>query len=162
MANQLINDSLKLALCEQISHEKYNSNLYMYICGILRGRGLDNLSKHFEEQHKEEFEHSLEFFNLLTDLNADVIIPEIDEISMPLETIGAIADAYLKREIATTESIDAIKKLAIEQNNPVVEEKMRYMLVKQQAEYEEATTFADRASLLSEWWQAAIWDASIG
>lgn len=158
----LMSDNLRNALCQQISHEKYNSNLYMYICGFLRNKGLDNLAKHFEEQHNEEFEHSIEFFNLLTDLNADVIIPEIDEIDFPIAVIHDIAMVYLDREILTTTSINEIKKMAISEDCPVVEEKMRDMISKQQVEYEEATSFMDKAMLFPEWWMCGLWNESMG
>jgi ferritin len=159
---KLIGDTLRNSLIEQIGHEKYNANLYMYICGFLRSKGLDNLSKHFLEQHEEETVHSLEFFNLLTDLNADVTIPEIDGIQLPFENIIDVATAYLNREILTTDSISEILKLSIQDNNPVVEQKCREMITKQQKEYEEATTFLDRATLMPEWWQCVIWDATGG
>lgn len=158
----LISENLANAICEQIGFEKYNSHLYLYICGYLKNKGLDNIAKHFEGQHKEEFEHSLMFFNLLTDLNADVFVPEVDEVSMPFNTILDIAKVYLDREISTTSSINELKKLAMSEDNPVVEEKMRDMIRIQQNEYEEATTFMDKATLLSEWWQVAIWNESIG
>lgn len=158
----LMNDSLRDAICEQISHEKYNANLYLCICGLLRNKGFDNLAKHFLEQHEEETEHSLEFFNLLTDLNTYVYIPEIDEIKVSFESIIGIASAYLDREILTTNSIDEIKKLAIQDNSPVVEEKMREMITKQQKEYEEAATFQDNAILCGDdWWKVKIWNDSL-
>jgi ferritin len=158
----LMNDSLKDAICEQIGHEKYNANLYLYICGFLKNKGLDNISKHFLEQHEEETGHSLEFFNLLTDLNTDIYIPEIAEIKMPFDSIIGIASAYLDREILTTNSIDEIKRLAIQGNNPVVEEKMREMISKQQKEYEEATSFQDNALLCGDdWWKVKVWNDSL-
>ena len=158
----LISETLKDALCEQISHEKYNANLYMYMCGFLRNKGFDNLSKHFLEQHQEETEHSLEFFNLLTDLNAEVHIPEIDSVQISFENIGSLADAYLKREVLTTTSIQEILRLAIEDNSPVVEQKMREMISKQQKEYEEATTFLDNALLCGDdWFKVKLWSDSI-
>lgn len=158
----LISETLRNAICEQIAHEKYNSHLYLYMCGFLRNKGLDNLAKIFEAQHAEESEHSLEFFNLLTDLNADVVIPEVDGVSMPFDSIVDIANLYLAREFLTTASINELKVLAISEPNPVVEEKMREMITKQQHEYAEATSFLDKATLLREWWQCALWDASLG
>jgi bacterioferritin B len=158
----LINDSLKSALCEQIGHEFYNANLYLYMCAFLRNKGLDNLAKHFEGQHEEETGHGKEFVSLLTDLNADVFIPEIDEINTQFASIVGLAQLYLEREFLTTTSIGEILKLAIQDNNYVVEQKMREMIAKQQKEYEEATTFLDRATLMPEWWQVALWDASGG
>jgi len=158
----LISELLRDSICQQIGHEKYNSNLYMHMCGFLRNKGLDNIAKHFEGQHLEEFEHSIEFFNLLTDLDADVFIPEVDEITGGYSSILELANAYLNREILTTESINAIKNFAIGEGNPIVEEKMREMIAKQQVEYAEATLFVDRAILMPEWWQCALWDVSLG
>lgn len=159
---ELMSMNLCSAICEQIGHEKYNANLYLYICGFLRNKGLDNIAKLFEKQHEEETDHSLEFFNLLTDLNAPVTIPEIDDIAMPITGIMDIAVLYLNREVLTTASINEIKKMAILEDNPVVEEKMREMISKQQVEYEEATSFMDKASLMPEWWMWAIYNGTLG
>ena len=160
---QLISDSLKAAINEQVGHEIYNANLYLFMSAFLKNKGLDNLAKHFEGQHEEEIGHAKEFVNLLTDLNTDVIIPEIDGVQIPFNNIVDLATAYLNREILTTTSIDEIKKLSIQSNNPVVEEKMREMITKQQKEYEEATTFLDNAILCGEdWWKVKVWSDSIG
>ena len=158
----LINESLRNALNEQIGHEFYNANLYLYMCAFLRNKGLDNLAKHFEGQHEEETGHGKEFVSLLTDLNADVFIPEIEEINTEIVSIVDLAQIYLKREILTTTSIGEILKLAIQDNNYVVEQKMRDMIAKQQKEYEEATTFLDKATLMPEWYMVALWDAAGG
>lgn len=159
----LMSDNLKDAICQQIGHEVHNANLYLYICGFLKNKGLDNLAKHFEGQHAEETAHAKEFFNLLTDLNTDIIIPKIDEMNMPLDNIKTIAKIYLDREILTTKSIDEIKNMALQENCPVVEEKMREMISKQQHEYEEATTFVDKAELTEgDWKFVLLWDASLG
>jgi ferritin len=157
----LISENLTTSLHEQIGHELYNSHLYLFICGYLRNKGLNNLAKHFMGQHDEEVGHAKEFFSLLTDLNADIIIPDVDGVAMQFGRIGDIATAYLNREILTTESIDAIKKLAVEESNPVVEEMCRKMISIQQKEYEEANDFMDKASLASEWWQVLMWDNSL-
>lgn len=165
MNRVLVSDFLAKSLCEQIAHEQYNARLYMFICGVLRNKGLDNLAKKFEEQQKEETGHSMEFFNLMTDLNADVSLPALEEINIPVSSIFDIAIVYLEREILTTKSIDELKKLAMDENSPVVEEKMRYMISLQQKEYEEATSFMDNASLCmggnDSWWKAKVWNDSL-
>jgi ferritin len=159
----LINDSLRNAINEQTGHEFYNANLYMFICAFLRNKGLDNLAKHFEGQHGEEISHGKEFISLLTDLNADVFIPEINEVNTLFISIVGIAQLYLDREILTTTSLGEILKLAIQDNNYVVEQKMREMIAKQQHEYAEATTFLDNAELCGEdWWKVKIWNDSVG
>ena len=159
---KLMSDGLCSGICEQIGHEIYNANLYLFICGFLRNKGLDNIAKHFEEQHSEETGHAKEFFNLLTDMNADVAIPEISEINIQINSIHDVAKLYLERELLTTDSIYELRIMAMGEKNPVVEEKMRDMISKQQKEYSEATTFMDKAELMPEWWQCALWDASGG
>jgi len=161
MGYSLISTALCSAICEQVGHEKYNANLYLFICGFLRNKGFDNLSKHFEQQHEEETGHSLKFFNLLTDLGADIIIPEIDAVDIKFNSITDIAQAYIDREILTTQSIEELKQMAISEKNSVVEEMMRDMIKLQQAEYEEATTFFDNAELCgSDWWKVKVWNDS--
>ena len=158
---KLISENLRSAVCEQIGHEMLNANIYLFMCAFLRNKGLDNIAKHFEEQHTEETGHAKHFLNLLTDLNADVFIPEVDAVMITYSTIMELANAYLAREIITTQSIDALKKTAIDEDNPVVEEKMREMITIQQAEYEEATTFLDKATLFDEWWKVGLWNESL-
>jgi ferritin len=159
---KLISDELNSALCEQIGREKYNSSLYLFIAGFLKNKGFNNLAKHFEEQHQEEFNHSKMIYDILTDLNSPISIPEINEINGTYNTIIEIADAYLKQEIATTNSLDEIKLLALDEKNPVVEEFMRGMITLQQSEYAEATDFMDKAQLTGgTWMNVLIWDVGL-
>ena len=155
----LISEELNSALCLQIGHEKYNSNLYLFIGGFLKNKGFNNLAAHFEEQHEEEFKHSKMIYDMLTDLNSPVYVPEIDEVNKPFGSILDIATAYLEREILTTDSLDAIKKMAIEQECPVIEESMRDMIKLQRNEYAEATDFMDHAELTGgDWFKVMLWD----
>jgi len=152
-----ISETLRKAICEQIGAEIFNANVYLHICGFLRNKGLDKLAKHFEEQHSEEIGHSKDFFNLLTDLNADVTIPEIDETSfLSINNVMDIAIQYKDRELTTTNSINELKKLAISEDSPIVEEFLRGMISKQQTEMKEANSFMDMATLLPEWWQVML------
>ncbi len=158
----LISENLASAIHQQISHEMLNSHLYLYICGFLRNKGLSGLSSHFEKQYLEEINHSKMFFDLLTDLSAPVIIPEVDEVNIQFNNILDISKAYLDREILTTTSINEIKKLAIEEDNSVTEEFMRKMIVIQQNEYEEATDFQDKAELTGgDWKLVFMWNMGL-
>ena len=102
----LISSNLCDALCEQIGHEKYNSNLYLFVAGFLKNKGFNNLGAHFEEQHEEEFGHSKMIYDLLTDLNAPIVIPEINAMNFAINSIMDIATVYLQREIVTTTSLN--------------------------------------------------------
>jgi ferritin len=160
----LIGDSLKSALVEQLGQEIYNSHLYLYTAAFLNSKGLSNLAKHFEGQHKEEQDHALIIYNLLVDLGVDFDMPEIMGCSMPFQSILDVANIYLEREVITTESLNEIKNQAMGEIEycPVVEERMRDMIETQQHEYREATDFFDKASLTEgDWKFVLLWDSSL-
>jgi ferritin len=158
----LISNNLSSVLSEQIGHEKYNANLYLFIGAFLKNKGFEHIAKFFEGQHDEETSHAMMIYTLLTDLNAPVVIPEIPRIELSFSSIIDIAHQYLNREILTTESLNDIKKLAIDEDNPVVEERMREMIKLQQNEYAEATDFLDKAELTGgDWWKVMVWDMDI-
>lgn len=158
MTDKLISDILTQAVCEQIAHENYNANLYMYICGYLRNKGLDKLAAHFSGQRDEELEHAKDFFDFLTDLNGNVTMAMVPEVELNISTFQDIAKAYLAREILTTKSISYLRDLAVEEKNPVADEFFRKMISLQQKELAEASSMSDKADLLPEWWQVALWD----
>ena len=160
---ELISAELNSALCEQIGHEKYNSSLYLFIAGFLKNKGLNNIGKHFEGQHEEELSHSKMIFDILTDLNSPIRVPEIGEVDLQFSSILDIANTYLEREIETTKSLEAIKQLAIDQENSVVEEFMREMIKLQRNEYAEATDFMDKSELTGgDWKFVFMWDLGLG
>ena len=162
MNKTLMNEELASSLHEQIGHERFNATLYLYIASFLKNKGLNNIAKLFDSQHDEEIGHSKMIIDLLTDLGTDVKIPSVEGCESPIGSILDIALLYLNREILTTESLDEIKKLAIDIGNPVVEERMRHMISLQQKEYEEATDFSDKADLLgNDWKSVLLWDASL-
>ncbi len=157
----LLSESLASAIYEQVAHEIANSQLYFYIYSYLKNKGLNNISRHFEEQTAEEHGHAKLLVDFLLDLNIEVKLLEIPAVEVQFNTIGDIAKAYLEREIATTDSLNSIKLLAIEENSPVCEEFLRKLIAIQQQEYSEATDFADKSELLSDWGTVLLWDLSL-
>lgn len=162
MKRILISDELATSLHEQIGHERYNATLYLYISSFLKNKGLNNIAKHFDGQHDEEIAHSKMIVDLLTDLGTEVKIPTVEGCNFSINSMPDISSLYLNREVLTTESLDEIKKLAIDVGNPVVEEKIRHMIALQQKEYEEATDFSDKIDILgNDWKSILLWDASM-
>ena len=159
----LISQNLQDALIEQWGHEVLNSHIYAYMMAFLENGGYTNLAKHFSEQHEEEQGHASIILSLLTDLSTPFRVPPIPGYSPEFPTIVDFAQAYLEREIITTNNLDEIKELAMEESNPVVEERIRQMIILQQAEYDEATTFMDKAKVFgADWKSVMLWDAALG
>ena len=160
MRQPLISEGLVDVLVEQISHEKYNANLYLHIASFLNSKGLSNLAKHFEGQFVEEEGHARIIYDLLVDMGINFPFPSIEGCDMVFGSIGDIAEAYLNREILTTQSLSKIKELAILEN-PIVEEKMRELILMQLHVMEEATDFLDKAEILDSWQMVSLWDLSL-
>jgi ferritin len=161
MRQPLISDELVSVIVEQISHEKYNANLYLYIASFLNSKGLSNIAKHFEGQFVEEEEHARILYNLLVDMGIHFPFPEIEGCSMEFSSMENLATAYFDREVITTQSLNEIKQQAM-MENAIVEEKIREMILLQQNEMAEATDFSDKTENLKEWWQVALWDIALG
>ena len=157
-----LSDDLASALITQFSNECYNGLLYLFIGGVFRNKGLNNLAKFFESQREEELGHSMLIYNFLTDMNQDFEVLEIDAIKFPINTIADVSDKFTEREIATTESLEEILAIAEKDGNGVATEFMRQMVDRQRGEVSETTDFADKAELCGDnWFNVFLWDTSI-
>lgn len=164
MADSLIGENLRQALCQQISEEKYNSNFYMAISAFLLNKGFDGLANHFVGQIDEEHEHSKLIFEFLTDMNAKVEMKQVDEIPFNPDNINSIveiATLYLDREKVTTQSLTEERDIAIENKDSVAEEFLRQMVDRQRNELKEASTFMDNAVLCDSWRDVKVWSDNI-
>lgn len=162
----LISDEVSDALVTQWSEEVYNAHLYLTIEIFLRKQGLDKIADLFKGQWEEEQEHARIIQTLLTDLDAVYRVPAIRGCEgAVLANLMDIASLYLRREVITTQSLEAIRAMAQsapDSGCPVVEQRMREMIILQQAELAEATTFMDKASKIGDDWSlAVVWDASL-
>lgn len=160
-----ISEDLYNALLNQWVEEKENSHTYLYIGAYLRNKGLDKMGKFFFDASHEEDEHAQSILNLLTDLNLDFIPRTITEQVFDCSTISLVADRFLQREMQTTQSLQEIKEIAMNDSSSgfdaVIEEHIRKMISQQQPELEEALSFKDKSELFTEWWQVALWDLEI-
>ena len=151
MAQSLISETLREAFINQISHEQYNSNLYLYIAGFFRNKGLDKLADKFLGQYEEEISHTKKIFDFLTDMNALIEINGVDKVELNINFIKDVSEAYLQREIITTDNLEQIKAITIKDNHGVAEEFIREMINLQRNELAEASVFSDLAELCGSW-----------
>lgn len=162
MNEKIISENLIDAIIGQMREEKLNSHTYLFIAGFMKGKGLDNLGKMFEDQYKEENEHFHKFFNLLTDFNVVPAIPDIPSVELDFTSILDVGNKFVEREMLTTASITEIRDLAMEEGFPIQEEFLRDMIFLQQKEMEESLGFMDRAELCgSNWMNVFLWDLGL-
>jgi len=156
---KVVSDSLADSLNFQLSKEKFNANLYLFIAGDLINRGFDRLGAFFKSQHEEETQHSLMIFDLLTNLNVPVELLEINEVNFSINFIVDVGDKFVEAEIQTTQSLQEIKKQAEDEDCQMVVTKMLEMIANQIKEMEESFTFKDHADLCgNDWFKVMVWD----
>ena len=163
MAISIISETMREALLNQWVEEKENSHTYLYIGAWMKNKGLDNLGKYFMDASKEEDGHAQSIVDLLTDLNVAFEPRILTNMTFTISSILDIAEKFVDREVQTTQSLQSIKQIAIEEDelSSIVEEHMRKMIHQQQSEMEECLTFMDKSLLFKEWWQVALWDLSL-
>lgn len=160
-----ISEDLHNALLNQWVEEKENSHIYLYIGAYLKNKGLDKMGKFFFDASHEEDEHAQSIVDLLTDLNLEFIPRAISEQIFDCSKISLVAEKFVQREMQTTQSLQEIKEISMNESlsgiETIIEEHIRKMIANQQSELEESLSFRDKASILSEWWQVALWDLEI-
>lgn len=141
--NQLIN--------EQIVHELRNSNIYKQIWCLFEDKRLSNIGKYFKNQSKQEFEHSELFTQHLNDrVGGKVTLLDIPPLGISINSIEEVGDAFLTVEQETTERINKILELAIEQNSGIDKAFLLKMLDEQVEEENIADEFRQRMAAVTD------------
>ena len=160
MSDILISDELKEALLDQWVEEKTNSSIYISIGAWFKNKGFDNLGKFFMDASLEEDGHAKQIVDIMTDLNIDFMVKEIPSFEGVMDCT-AVAGIFLSREEQTTDSLNELKKLSMEEN-PIIEEFSRKMISQQQAEMEEALSFFDKVQIVgNDYKMLLLWDLSL-
>jgi ferritin len=159
---KVVSEELREMLLDQWVEEKLNANIYTHFGAWLKNKGLDNIGNFFIEGSTEEEGHAKQLVKLMTDLNIDFLAKGIPEFEYGEINCSRIGELFFARESQTTESLNEIKKVAIEEDCSIVEEYMRKMIRQQRAEMEEANTFMDRVNLAGgDMKTILLWDLSL-
>jgi ferritin len=113
-----LSENLNDALNEQVMIELLNQNKYMQIQSLFEDMQLKNLAKFFKEQSAGENGHANLFMDYINDRTGGKV--KIEEVSAPIidfTDINSIADFYVLTEQQTTESIESLYNLALEEKS---------------------------------------------
>ena len=109
----IISERLVSALQAQAANELRNRMAYKAMSSWAHVRGLKGIAKYFEDQANDELLHSDKILGYLNDANVQIQIPSIP-FTGSYQDCESIARAYNEIEAGTTDEIDAIYTLAIE------------------------------------------------
>ena len=134
------------ALNEQIMHEYTNQLIYAQLESIFESLQLKNISKYFREQSSHEKEHADKFKEHINSRTGGKVT--IGEINLPpiqdfdLSNIGRIGDIYVSTEEGTTDSIESLYGLAMQEKSYIDIPFLQAMLSEQVEEEDTANEFS--------------------
>jgi len=154
-----LSSELNSALNEQISIEYHNMLIYAQVASYFEGLQLKKISEYFRNQSQDEKNHADKFIAHINDRNGGVVY--IGDVSAPPSTVGMsvsdIANIYVQTEESTTESIESLYELAIDEKSFIDLPFLQEMLSEQVSEEDESQEFAIKANRVSD---LVLWDAS--
>ena len=109
----IISERVSALLQSQVANELRNRMAYKAMSSWAHVRGLKGIAKYFEDQANDELLHSDKILGYLNDANVQIQIPSIPFTGSYQDCVS-IARAYNEIEAGTTDEIDAIYTLAIE------------------------------------------------
>lgn len=127
-----LTQALNSALNQQILHELRNENIYSQIESFFEDMQLKNLALYFRNQSLQEKSHADKFIQYVNSrTGGKVTITEVDSPSLLLDSVENVANAVVSTEEGTTESIEAIMDLVLEEKSFIDMSFIESMLLEQ-------------------------------
>jgi len=155
-----LSQNLNDALNQQILIELQNQNKYMQIQSLFEDMQLKHLADFFKNQSAGENDHANLFMNHINDRNGGKVT--IDEINSPMinfSDINSIADFYVLTEQQTTESIESLYDLALEEKSYIDLPFLQKMLDEQVEEEDTSQALALKLKTVKD---IILFDATFG
>jgi ferritin len=127
----LISKELNDAINEQIGHELHASHQYVNIAASFEERALKILAKMFYKQAEEEREHAMKFVRYLTQAGGQVAIPAVPAPRAAFATVEEAVQLSLDWEMEVTRRINALMDLAIQENDHIAQDFLRWFVTEQ-------------------------------
>lgn len=113
-----LSQTLNSSLNQQILHELRNQNIYSQIESFFEDLQLKNLAKYFRNQSLQEKSHADKFIQYINSrTGGKVTLSQVDSPSLSLNSIEDVANAIVLTEEGTTESIEALMDLVLEEKS---------------------------------------------
>lgn len=144
----LISKELEAAMNEQIGREFGASLQYVNIATYFDSDDLPELAAFFYRQAEEERMHAMKFAHYIVDAGGQVRVPDVAGPKYDFASAKEAAQAALNWEMEVTNQINTIMDLAIEQNDHIAQDFLRWFVAEQLEEVstmDTLLTVVDRA-----------------
>jgi ferritin len=127
----LISKELESAINEQIGREFGASLQYISIAAYFDADSLPELAGFFYRQSDEERMHAMKFAHYIIDAGARVRIPAVGATRYDFSEAKDAVQAALDWEMEVTRQINALMDLAIQQNDHIAQDFLRWFVSEQ-------------------------------
>lgn len=127
----LISKELEAGMNEQIGREFGASLQYVNIAAYFDADSLPQLAAFFYRQAEEEKMHAMKFAHYIVEAGGQVRIPDVEGPKYDFTSAKEAAQAALAWEMEVTKQINALMDLAIEQNDHIAQEFLRWFVSEQ-------------------------------
>lgn len=141
----LISKTLEQAINDQIGSEFGASLQYFSIAGYFDSDSLPELAAFFYRQADEEKEHAVKFLHYIVDAGGEVRIPTVEGPKYDFKSAEEAAQAALDWEMHVTKEVYHLMDLAIEENDHIAQEFLRWFVNEQ---LEEVSTMETLLSVI--------------
>lgn len=134
----IISEAAAAMINAQISHELHNEQQYRAFGSWASNLGLKRLATYFKAQADEERRHAQTFTDYLLECNQQVAIQPIAAPLARFADCAEIADLRFTLEAATTDQIDALMDLAMQEADYGLQDMLQAFCREQKEELAEA------------------------
>ena len=131
-----MNDRIQTAFNDQINEELFSSYVYLAMAAHFEGMNLDGFTTWMKLQAQEELEHAMRLFDHINRRGGRVVLKAIaeppSEFGTPLEVFGRA----LAHEQHITGCINALYKIALEENDYPAQMELQWFIDEQVEEEE--------------------------
>ena len=127
----LISKELEASMNEQIGREFGASLQYVNIATYFDSDSLPELAAFFYRQADEEKMHAMKFAHYIVEAGGQVRIPDVAGPEHDFASAKEAAQAALNWEVEVTNQINALMDLAIEQNDHIAQDFLRWFVSEQ-------------------------------
>jgi ferritin len=138
-----LTQSLNEVFNAQVMLEYHNQLIYSQVASYFEDLQLKKIAEYFRKQSSDEKNHAEKFIAHINDrTGGKAVLSEVPNVSPDISSVFSVADFYVQTEEATTESIESIYELAIEEKSYIDLPFILEMLNEQVEEEDSAQEFA--------------------
>ncbi len=128
------------AINTQVGEELFASNQYKAIALHFDRETLPELSQYFHIQSQEEHSHAMKMLQYLNDLNEHAMVPAVAAPKNHFEAASECVELALNQEIKVTKQINSLVEIAMQENDHLTQEFLRWFVNEQ---IEEVSSMSD-------------------